>query len=545
MADVCMKLRIVVIQCAILCAWLAGGRAYAVDSDRASLAGRVVKEPGGEPLKKALVELIGETAGESPHNYTATSDAEGNVSIPNIVPGRYHLLVERTGYLFVDAKHRRTETEALSFEKGQSLTDQVFHMLPCAVITGRVLDEDGDPMPDAFVTLLHRTSNEKLDQMAGERTNDVGQYRISGIMPGRYYVSVTPPPDMAMLSSHKKDPRADLAYVPTFYPNAIDHAQASAVELRAGDEVPIDLSLTRTQTARIRGTVVINSAAAHASVALRSTDGNLMFNQVEVDKDGKFEMRDVAPGTYELLAIETLDEDRRMALQTEQVAGANIDGVRLTPLPGATVRGRVRVDGPPVDLSQFVMNLHPSEDNWTTMFSTMGSGRVHADGTFEWKDLGPGLYTLEAVSERSSGASYFLESVSAGGRETRDSGLSVGGGTVFLDVVVSPKGADLSGVVVDDKGQPVANAVVLAMPEEKFRKRAERYGKAATDQRGQFDMRGLIPGQYSLLAWESLDSDAYLDADFRKPYEEQAVTVSLDKAAQSQVSLKVLPAPEN
>jgi protocatechuate 3,4-dioxygenase beta subunit len=542
-----MKLRVIVIQCAILCVWLAGGRAYAADSDRASLAGRVVKEPGGEPLKKALVELIGESAGESGHNYTATSDADGNVSIPNIVPGRYHLLVERTGYLFVDAKHRRTETEALSFEKGQALTDQVFHMLPCAVITGRVVDEDGDPMPDAFVSVLHRTSNEKLDQMAAERTNDVGQYRISGIMPGRYYVSVTPPPDLAsLLSSRKKDPRPDLAYVPTFYPNAIDHAQASPIELRAGDEVPIDFALTRTQTARIRGTVVTAGAGAHAEVALRSTDGNLMFNNVEVDKDGKFEMRDVAPGTYELLAIETRDEERRMARQTEQVAGANVDGVRLTPVPGATVQGRVRVDGPPVDLSQFAFTLHPAEqDNWMTIVSTMGSGRVHADGTFEWKDLAPGLYTLEALSERSSGADYFLESVSAGGREVRDSGLNISGGTVFLDVVLSPKGANLSGAVVDDKGQPVANAVVLAMPEEKFRKRSERYAKATTDQRGQFSMRGLIPGQYFLLAWESLDGDSYLDPDFRKPYEDQVVAVTAEKAGQSQVSLKVLPAPEN
>jgi hypothetical protein len=83
------------------------------------------------------------------------------------------------------------------------------------------------------------------------------------------------------------------------------------------------------------------------------------------------------------------------------------------------------------------------------------------------------------------------------------------------------------------------------MPEEKFRKRSERYAKATTDQRGQFSMRGLIPGQYFLLAWESLDGDSYLDPDFRKPYEDQVVAVTAEKAGQSQVSLKVLPAPEN
>lgn len=536
------------LQVAILCALLAAGLSVAYAADPASLAGRVVKDPGGEPLKKAVIELIQDTPGESTHNYTATSDVEGSFSIANIVPGRYHLLIERTGYLFVDAKHHRSDSETISFEQGQALSDQVFHMLPCAVVTGRVVDEDGDPMPEAFVSLFHRAaSGDHLDQVGGERTNDVGQYRLSGIMPGRYYLAVTPPSNVAnYLSPHKKDANPDLAYVPTFYPNAIDRAQAGILELHPGDEIPIDFSLSRTQTARIRGTIAGVPSGAHASVVLHSADGSQTFNQVEVDKDGKFEMRDVAPGTYDLLAIESLDDATRMARQTEQIAGANLDGVRLTPLPGASIRGHLRVDGPPVDLSQFALTLNPSgTDSWITMISATGSGHVHPDGTFEWKDLAPGTYTLQATSEQSGTSNYFLEAVNAGGQDTRDSGLVVSGGSVFIDVVLSPKGARLGGVVVDDKGQPVANAVVVAMPEEKFRKRPERYSRASTDQRGQFSMQGLIPGQYSLLAWESLDGDAYLDPEFRKQYEEQGVAVRAESSQLAKVSLKVQPAPDD
>ena len=246
-----MKLR-VIFQCAMLCASLAGGWANAQTSDsaRASLSGRVVREPGGEPIKKAVIELIQDTSGESTHNYTATSDSEGNFEIRQIVAGRYHMLIERTGFIFVDAKRHRSDSASLSFEAGQSLADQVFRMLPCAVVTGRVVDEDGDPVPDAFVAVLRRALSEtRLDQVAGERTNDVGQYRIGGIMPGRYYVSVTPPPDVAsILVPHKKDAKADLAYVPMFYPNALERSQASVLDLRPGDELPIDFSLVRTPT---------------------------------------------------------------------------------------------------------------------------------------------------------------------------------------------------------------------------------------------------------------------------------------------------------
>jgi protocatechuate 3,4-dioxygenase beta subunit len=548
MTHLCMQLRGMKVWLAILCALLAGGSSLAYSTDPASLAGRVVKDPGGEPLKKAIIELIQDTAGESAHNYTATSDSEGSFSISNITPGLYHLLIERTGYLFVDAKHHRSDSTTLSFEQGQSLTDQIFHMLPCAVVTGRVLDEDGDPMPEAFVALLHRVpSSDRLDQVAGERTNDVGQYRLSGIMPGRYYLAVTPAPDITnFLAPHKKEAKADLAYVPTFYPNALDRAQASVLELRPGDEVPIDFSLARMQTARIRGVIAGVPDGAHAWALLHSADGSQTFNQVEADKDGKFEMRDVAPGTYDLLAIETLDDKTRIARQTEQIAGASVEGVRLTPLPGASIRGQVRVDGPPVDLSQFALTLNPSgPDSWITMISATGSGHVHPDGTFEWKDLAPGNYTLQVTSGQTSTSDYFLESVNAGGRDTRDTGLTVNTGSILLDVVLSAKGAKLTGVVVDEKGQPVANAVVVAMPEEKFRKRSERYAKATTDQRGQFSMQGLIPGQYSLLAWESLDGDSYLDADFRKQFEDQAVSVRAESSQSAKVTLKAQPAPDD
>src|SRR5262249_48197379 len=122
---------------------------------KASLQGSVVKEPSEEPLKKAIIELIGENQEEG-GNYTATSDQDGHFKITDILPGRYLMVAERTGYLEVDAKRRRSGGISLSFEAGQELKDQVLHMLPASVILGRVLDEDGDPMPNVEVAVLRR-----------------------------------------------------------------------------------------------------------------------------------------------------------------------------------------------------------------------------------------------------------------------------------------------------------------------------------------------------------------------------------------------------
>src|SRR6516164_7046061 len=68
------------------------------EPSQASLQGSVVKDPGGEPIKKAIVELIAENQEEA-SNYTATSDREGHFKIEGIAPGRYRIFVERTGFL--------------------------------------------------------------------------------------------------------------------------------------------------------------------------------------------------------------------------------------------------------------------------------------------------------------------------------------------------------------------------------------------------------------------------------------------------------------
>ena len=155
---------------------VAQGTPAAKEPGKASLAGSVVKEPGGEPLKKAIIELIGENQEEG-GNYTATSDQDGQFKIANIHAGRYKMFVERPGYIEVDKQRRRSQGVSLTFKAGEALSDQVLHMLPAAVVTGRVLDDDGDPVPDAEVTVWRRMfvfAGPKFDAAASAQSNDLG-----------------------------------------------------------------------------------------------------------------------------------------------------------------------------------------------------------------------------------------------------------------------------------------------------------------------------------------------------------------------------------
>src|SRR4029077_18423634 len=77
----------------------------ATRASRATLRGVVAKDPGGEPVKKVLMELIAENQNEG-GNYTAVTEADGSFRIEGILPGRYRLFAERTGYQGVDSRRR-------------------------------------------------------------------------------------------------------------------------------------------------------------------------------------------------------------------------------------------------------------------------------------------------------------------------------------------------------------------------------------------------------------------------------------------------------
>lgn len=529
---------------------------------QASLEGKVAKEPAGEPLKKAIIELIGENQEEG-GNYTATSDQDGHFKIVGIQPGRYRLFVERTGYIEVDAKRRHSDGVALSLEAGQELKDQTLHMLAAAIITGRVMDEDGDPMANVDVTVLRRkfsSGSFKFEPTGSSQTNDLGEYRIGGLMAGRYYISASPLPNFQSIVHVPKSPddsetaQPDMAYVTTFYPNTADRSQASAIELHAGDDMPLDFSLTRTHTARIRGSVAGLPPGTKAVVMLRGRDSNAMYNAAEVDPGGKFEILHVAPGSYSVTAMTLMTDPPQMARGTVEVTDTNVDGLRLVPLAGATVRGRVRLAGSiaKVDASLLFVYLRrndgESESSEGVTFAdegtmvSSGMGRVKADGTFELKNVPPGVYEVDVSGDTKAMGDCFVESVVAGTKDLADAGLRVSGGTVSIDVTVSSGAGVVDGLVANDKNEPVAGAVVVAVPEEKYRKQQNRYGKATVDQRGHFTLRGLRPGGYTLFAWENVEVDDYFDPEYLKKFAGNEAALQIEKGQHQNTSLKVIPA---
>src|SRR5579863_2806841 len=137
-----IKLGAVSLLVSLLVALLGAGavaQVAAKAAGRAVIEGMVTKEPGSEPLKKAVIELIAENQAEG-GDYTAVSGADGGFKIEGIVPGRYHLFAERTGLLEVDKHRARTDGRILTLAAGQELKDLRIRLQAAAVVRGRVTE---------------------------------------------------------------------------------------------------------------------------------------------------------------------------------------------------------------------------------------------------------------------------------------------------------------------------------------------------------------------------------------------------------------------
>jgi protocatechuate 3,4-dioxygenase beta subunit len=565
----------------LLCALVVAGTMFAqsqsgvggaaVGRATASVQGRVAKDPGGEPVKKALIELIAENQNEG-GDYTAVTGGDGSFRVEGVAPGRYRLFVERTGYLEVEKHHARADGRVLTLTAGQELADVLVRLQPAAVVEGRVTDEDGDPLPDAQVAVLRQTfvaGRSHWQQAGSERTNDLGEYRIAGLAAGNYYVSVSPPPDFkSLIAAASNAPAADAgadahnadtrtggatAYATTYYPGTQDLRQAAALQLHAGDEFPVNFSLTPSPSLVVRGSIANLAAGSSALVMLQSKDFNLTLNGAEIRKDGSFEIRDVAPGAYNVVATVS-GAIPLMARQALQVGAENVDGLHLVPQAGGWVRGRLRVESKSaarLDASQFFLALRSAEGDDDVLGAlSLGEGfgtvaHVSGDGSFEWKNVPPGRYYVELAGDPGASADWFIKSVNAGGREATDTGFSVGGGMAAVDLVASANAAVVDGVVTDAAGQALANATVVAVPEARLRTRTDRYRKIVSDQSGHFTLHGLPPGEYTLLAWESVDGEAYYNPEFLKSFEGQGKALLVSEGERKSLQLAVIPAAED
>ena len=543
-----MKSRLSLVFAVLIATTLAAQASAPKERAKCALGGQVIQEPGGRPIRKATLELTPDDQADGT-SYTAVTDAEGHFKIDNIEPGRYSLSVQHSGFSGA-RKHRRGRS--LTLDPGQELNNLVFRLQPTAVITGKIVDNDGDPVPGVDVSVASYPSSHRRS-IHGRKTNDLGEYRISNLESGRYLITANL--EMQFFQSNRVEgEKRPIPYM-TYYPGTTDEAQAVPVELHPGDELLANFALTYGPTFRIRGTVsgIPTSESPSLYVMLGSKDVGwpIGASDAEVKKDGSFELHNVLPGSYFVWLIKNTNTPEVMlAAQTIEVKDSDLENMRLTPVSTSEVRGQLRIEnGQKVDWAGASLLLQSSDDPSDLRGEFQGqrettTAQVKQDGSFDMKTVPAGNYRVRVFSGLAALRDCFVESINAGGKDVADSGFAVGGGTWSLDVVLSSKGAHVEGVVVDDKNQPVPDTEVVVIPEATRQKRRDLHQEATTDQHGHFNLRGFSPGEYTVMALEDLEDD-YRDPEFLKSHQGIGQDIHLDEGEHKSISLRLAPPANN
>jgi hypothetical protein len=139
---------------------------------------------------------------------------------------------------------------------------------------------------------------------------------------------------------------------------------------------------------------------------------------------------------------------------------------------------------------------------------------------------------------------YYLKSARFGSDEVIDSGLSLRGAAGKLELVVSAAAAQVEGIVLDSQQQPAKGALVALIPDARRQSRTSLFKTVRTDDSGRYSILGITPGDYTLYAFEDIESGAHLDPDFIKPLERSAESVTLRENSRETRQLRQIPATE-
>jgi hypothetical protein len=477
----------------------------------------------------------------------ATTDAAGKFRFENVPPGTYWLTAKKVGY--GDGRYPDKGGDgSVRLSSGQELKQADLRMVPHATLSGRVLDEDGEPYPSAMVSAMmynYAMGHRRLAPVDVAQTNNKGEFSLGKIPPGHYYLCA----DVMRMAFGAKaapppaDGSPETAYVGTYLPNTLDLAQAQRIDVAAGAELSgFQIRLQKSKVVRVSGklTDAGGEPIKTAQIMLMAGGGRVgsMSMTMVSDPEGKFELANLQPGTYSAITMQMQGSSPKMSMQTLVVPDHSVENVVLGARREAAIQGKVVVDGDAkVALDAFPISLMPSEG----LAVMPVSGKADKTGAFTLEGVTPAAYDL--MLPLSPDGTY-VKSVMFNDREALGRVLDCSAITAAtLRIVLGTDGGKVKGRVSrDDK--PAPNATVVLVPADPSRRFPATVRQGVSDETGHVALKDVPPGDYLAFAWEEVEDGVWFDADFVKAAQSQAVKVQVGPKANEEIQLKLLPAPK-
>jgi hypothetical protein len=465
----------------------------AAQDRKGSITGIVVDSVSHLPVRKAMVTLTFPSADPLPPQSTRVStDDVGAFAFHDLKPGQYRVAVERRDY---------PGWKAITVSPSEDPDPVHIELVPGAVVSGRILDEDGDPLNGCWVQARPVEDPEQIVSSQIDRSaSEPSDYRVFGLRPGKYILAAqcVGPAFQPRPFSAGPDPPPSLAYPRQFYPAAPDAASAEPVELAAGiDRAGIDFRMQPAHVTQVRAVIAPSSAAWHGTELfgglIRPGDlsDNELGTRMSADSSGAFQFPQIFPGSY-VLVVTSLDPKNPIGgIQRIEVKDQPVNTV-IELKRAIDIHGTVELESgshsAKVQLSQIRMNLLSDYPQ----FIWEDVAEVKQDGSFTLNSVLPIPWRIYVY-----GSPVFIKSVWLGAKEASGHALDLSNGLPdALKIVLSANTATIRGTA------PPGTTVVYRNLDEKF-----LLGPPGlVDQSGQFRIEGLTPGRYRVAAAESYDA---------------------------------------
>lgn len=484
-----------------------------------AISGIVTAADTGLALRRATVMLSGPPSRGGATNRSGTTDIGGRFLFTALPPGTYRLRAMpgnfRGQYLMSAYGGRRPGDmgEVITLKDAQHVADAHIALPRGGAITGRVIDEFGDPMARMAVYPARALPSGAGFSRAGSgaSTDDLGRFRIYGLEPGEYIVAV----DARIGGGGPPVEGESEGFATTFYPSALSEREAGRVRVPAGgDSGEIHIQLVRTRTFKITGVVMDSEGTQlmhpNAMLARAASGADYDMLSLSFDQAGRFTIRDVVPGEYRLVVrpgfigppgMQPADPVRQEYAILPLNVTADLDLVVVTS-PGVSIGGAVvfAEGAPPGPPSR--VRIHTEPGDRMAMMGPPPSTVVGPDLRFTLKNaFGPLLVRVTGLPR-----GHAVQAVMLGQTDITDTAVEFKPAhSGQLRVVVTSRVGNLEGQIFDDSGAPAVGATLVIIPEERsaWHRRSSRFRILAGFNEGKFTARALLPGRYHVVALAS------------------------------------------
>jgi len=477
------------------------------------IAGTVVNAVTGAPLSQARISIAG-TQDRSQPAFLITAE-DGHFEFSPLKPGKYSLMGAKRGFISAAYEQHEQYSTAIVTGPEYSTENLTLRLTPMALIAGHVIDEYGDPIRGANVSLYfesHSGGMTRIARYSNSQSDDRGFYDFSLLRPGKYYVSVTAKPWYAV---HPTTPlpsvnfqfpappaqvssSLDVAYPTTYYNGSTDADGATPIEVHGGDRLEIDVHVNPVPALHLIFRMPTDPQGQSSGYQMPVLEKRAFDSVNFVQTEG---MNNVAPGVFEITGVPpghyTVRSKSSDTGQSQQSADVDLtrDGQELNESRGEALGGlkvTIKMPGDEPLPKQFFVGLQ------NTRRQMLGYRQADPTGQFSFEDLPPGKYTI-LIGSQAKPYSVVRTTSAAGDSWGHDVTIAAGA-TAEVTASISAGVVSIEGVV-QKKDKKVAGVMVALVPSNPVA-HIDLFRRDQSDFDGTFALQGVIPGAYTIIAVE-------------------------------------------